>query len=73
MKDLFMALRKYGRVSLHTTDKGQYYTRVIFSSPKHTEINVVSKDFDTPEEAIEDGIAKCKETVSLVLNLKVPT
>lgn len=73
MKDLFMTLRKYGRVTLNTTENGQYYARVIFSSPAHTSINVVSKDFDTPEVAIEDCITKCKEAVTLVLDLKVPT
>jgi hypothetical protein len=72
MKTLFMQLRKYGRVSLHTTDKGEYYTRIVFATPTHTEVRVISTDFASPEEAIIDGIAKCKEAVSLVLSLEVP-
>ena len=67
-----MQLRKYGRVTLSTTDKGKYYTRIVFSTPSHTETRVLSADFDSPEDAILDGIAKCKETVTLVLSLEVP-
>jgi transcriptional regulator with AAA-type ATPase domain len=72
MKTLFMQLRKYGRVSLSTTDRGEYYTRIVFATPDHTEVRVMSANFIDPEEAILDGIAKCKEAVSLMLSLEVP-
>ncbi|MCI4435400.1 MAG: hypothetical protein JHC33_01135 [Ignisphaera sp.] len=72
MKALFMQLRKYGRVSLSTTDRGEYYTRIVFATPDHTEVRVMSANFADPEEAILDGIAKCKEAVSLMLSLEVP-
>jgi hypothetical protein len=72
MKESFMQLRKFGKVSLVTTTNGKYYTRTEFHAPDHTEIKVVSATFDSPDEAIQDGIEKCKETVSLVLSLELP-
>ena len=72
MKDLFMQLRKFGRVSLVTTTNGKYYTRTEFHAPDHTDIKVISDTFDSPDKAIDDGIEKCKEIVSLVLSLELP-
>jgi hypothetical protein len=72
MKDLFMQLRKFGRVVLSTTESGQYFAWTEFTSPDHTTIRVTSVRFETPEDALSDCIEKCKETVSLVLSLELP-
>lgn len=57
LSELWAIARQYGRVSLHTSEDGQYWASITFNTIKHTELKARPDGYcDTPEAALISAI-----------------
>jgi flavin-binding protein dodecin len=73
MTELFYEARKYGQVSIFTSNRGDYSCNITFHTIKHVELTAHSgHGHETVENAIKSAINKAVEIVDSINSSPMP-
>lgn len=65
MIELFNKAREYGKVYIHTCDKGTYHAKIEFNTTNHIKLEAMSRfDHATVEEALQYAIINAQVIVN---------